>query len=192
MRETFKMMQSILTGKEKDTNEKDLIKQYKNELCPNILAYFYTENYGLIYNAAEFYPYLSNEDKASFCLQILDKCLQKYKADSDIKFSTYFIKSFANCLQTKTKLLLMQKRKLLFSTEPLFEEIVSGKELEIPLDSVLDSYNLTEIEKSHCKLLSAGYSLREIAKIFKITEACIYKRNSKIKQKILNSSIDFA
>lgn len=192
MRETLKMMQSILIGKEKDTKELDLIKQYKNELCPNILAYFYIENYGLISNVARFFPYLLDEDKASFCLQVLDKCLLSYKINSNVKFSTYFIKSFSNCLQTKTSEILAQKRKLLFSTEPLFEEIVSVQELNISnINNILDTYNLTDKEKKHCKLLEAGYSLREISKLFKVSESMIYKRNYKIKQKILNSGIDF-
>ena len=193
MEETYKMLREILIGKEETINEKILIKQYQDELCPNILAYFYCDNYGLIYNVSEFYPYISSEDKASFCLQELDKCLQKFNR-KDIKFSTYFIKCYRNRLNTETKLVLAQKRKSILFTEELLDEKlckVSNVEIE-NLDIILDSYKLDDKEKQQCKLINDGYTLRDISKILNKSESFIWKTNSIIKQKILNSGIDFA
>ena len=66
MEETLKMMKSILTGKEGKTNEKELIKEYQEKLSPNILAYFYTDNIGMLQRTNVMYPILSSEDKVSF------------------------------------------------------------------------------------------------------------------------------
>ena len=52
-------------------------------------------------------------------------------------------------------------------------------------DLILNEYSLTNNEKRQCKLLLAGYTIKEIAKLFKISSSAISQKNSKIKQKIL-------
>jgi len=195
MQETLKMMKSILTGKESKVNEIQLIKEYQEKLSPNILAYFYSNNYGLLCKINTLYPIINEEDKASFCLQELDKCLLTFNTDLNIRFMTYFSKCYKNRLCIESNLLNMQKRKA--NINCLDIENLQILSLDI-MDSIndenliLDNYNLTSKEKYHCKLLNAGYSINEISNILKLKPITIYKRLEKIKQKILNSSIILA
>ena len=112
MYETLKMMESIITGKEEKVDEIEIIREYQEKQSPNILAYFYIKNFGLITKASKTYSKLNYNDKASFCLQELDKCLQTYQLDVSIKFSTYFIKCYKRRLYAENGLLNTQKRKM--------------------------------------------------------------------------------
>jgi len=194
MRETLKMMECILNGKESEVDEKELIQQYKQRLLPNILAYFFKSNFNIICRTNILYPILDEEDKASFCLQEMDKCLQNFDITQNVKFITYFLTCYKNRLRMETEQLLVHKRKALVNYINLEnEEIILNNDIVFDdLELVLNSYNLTESEKKQCKLLNAGYSLKEIADIFKQATITIYERNSRIKQKILNSNINYA
>ena len=59
-------------------------------------------------------------------------------------------------------------------------------------NTLLNEYNLTDTEKQQCKLLNMGYTIKEIARKLNLSQIAIYKRNSIIKQKILNSNINLA
>lgn len=188
MENTLKLMKSILNGKERYTNENELIKEYQEKLSPNILAYFYVNNFGLIVRISKLYPLLSTEDIASFCLQELDKCLQNYNSCLNVKFITYFSKCFKNKLRVEIESIQTQKRKSILNYVPL-ENIIETYTQDIELtniNTILDKYNLNKIERLQCKLLNYGYSIKEIAHILKQASITIYKRNDKIKQKILN------
>lgn len=192
MEETLKMMESILNGKEKLIDEKELIKEYRKNLSPNILAYFYSNNYLLFYRINNLYPIISNEDKASFCLQELDKRLQEYDLESNYKFITYFAKCYRNKLRMETEQLLVLKRKVLLYSEELKEDnhIINNMEID-NIDFILDNYNLTDVEKHQCKLLNAGYKIKEIASLLHKSSTWIYHQNKEIKEKISNSLINF-
>lgn len=191
MQETLKMMKSILIGKESKVDEKKLIIEYKENLSPNILAYFYCDNFGIIYKTSKLYSLLSDEDKASFCLQELDKCLQNYNINGDAKFITYFIKCYKNRLRTEIQSLNYNKRKINILNDELNENI-EDYEFEITdTNLILNEYNLTSQEKEFCKLRNNGYKLYEISNIFNLSLPRINQINHIIKQKILNSSIDF-
>ena len=182
MYETLKMMRQIITGKEKDTEEKELIKQYKESQNPNILAYFYIKNFGMI-QKADLTNYLSSQDKASFCLQELDKCLYNYNLENDCLFSTYFIKCFKNRLRMEREQLQTLKRKANILIENIYEY---SDNLSYTEESfLLDNYNLTEREKEFCKLKQYGYNIKEISNYFKLSISRVYKINNEIKQKLL-------
>lgn len=187
MEETIIMMRSILTGKEKNQNEKELILQYQRTLLPNILAFFFTDNIGIINKTNNLYPILDSEDKASFCLQELDKCLRNFNLDNNNKFITYFIKCYKNRLRMETEQLLTHKRKALINYDEFDNEKIESLEynLSSEIDFVLDSYNLTQNEKHFCNMIYLGYSIREIAKIVNINFQTLYKTRNQIKEKIL-------
>lgn len=187
MKETLEMMKSILNGKEKKTNENELIKKYQERLYPNILAYFYVNNFGLIYKTSKLYPKLDDEDKASFCLQELDKCLQNYNFEKEVSFITYFIRCYKYRLNSENISLLCNKRKAMNNYIEINNLLDIGIDDNIQdFDIVCDEYKLTIAEKYHCKLRIAGYSLKEISKLLKISTSAVSQRNAKIKQKILN------
>ena len=45
MQETLKMMKQIIIGNEKERSLQDLLTEYKINKSPNILAYFYVNNF---------------------------------------------------------------------------------------------------------------------------------------------------
>ena len=186
MYETLKMMKSILNGKEEKVNEKELIKEYQEKLSPNILAYFYVNNFGLILQISKNYPLLLNEDVASFCLQELDLSLQSYNLESSNKFITYFGKRFKNLLRTNLEKMQMQKRKANIFCKELSYNYTNNLEIE-DIDLLLDNYNLSNKEKLQSKLKLAGYTFREIAKLFNCSNITILRNNKKIKEKILKN-----
>lgn len=194
MEETLRMLKTILNGKEKNLSEGELIKQYKEGLYPNVLAYFYCSNFGVILQTSKKYPIITEDDRASFCLQILDECLQNYDFSYDTKFITYFLKCYKNCLRTLYCEYTTNKRKILSDYEQIDELNISYcEDIHInDTNTLLNEYNLTDTEKQQCKLLNMGYTIKEIARKLNLSQIAIYKRNSIIKQKILNSNINLA
>lgn len=200
MEETLKMMKSILWGKEKGLSEQELIKKYQDELCPEILAKFFVDNYLMNFRIGLLFPKLSDEDKASFCLQELDKALLNFDLSKNTKFSTYFYKCFKNCLRSETQKLFMQKRKLqilvdYLETDKLYElsdKVYFDEINSNDMDLFLSDYRLNNDEKECCKLLANGYSVKEIAKRFKVATITIYKKIERIREKILQNNINFA
>lgn len=187
MKETQKMMKSIITGKEKETNEKELIKKYQEQLCPNILAYFYCNNFTLIYKTSKSFDLLHEEDKASFCLQELDNCLRNYNLNSKNKFTTYFIRCYKNRLITENKKINKNDNKANLTCNILIENTIIKDEINITdYDLLLNEYKLNKEECNLCKLLLKGFSKKEIAIIYKTSSSRLSQKILKIKQKILN------
>ena len=190
MEKTLKLLKGIITGKECKLDEKLLIDKYKEGLYPNILAYFYCNNFGIIYNVCNTYKLINNDDKASFCLQELDKCLQNYDDSKNTKFIIYFCKCLKYRLRMECKQLFIDKRKIFLYTDSIIDDIDVTTELEIQdTNTLLDNYNLTQSQKQHCLMLNAGYSIKDMANILNTKIITLYKRNNKIKEKILNSII---
>lgn len=183
MYETLEMMKSILNGKECKVEEKELIKEYQNKLSPNILAYFYVNNFGLILQIREKYPLLLDEDIASFCLQKLDKCLQTY--DYKNKLSTYFYKVFNNKLSEENKKLTRNKRKININIRNIedYKEKLFYNDINF-FD--INSYNLTDEEKNQIDYLTKGFTKKDIIKKCNYSISKFYSINKNIKEKLLN------
>ena len=194
MKETLKMMNEILLGNEKERSLSDLLEEYKQLKSPNILAYFYCSNFGLINNICEMYPRLDDEDKASFCLQEIDNCLFNYDINKNAKFSTYISKCIKNRLRAETELCLTDKRKIRFYTKDITiysEELIDTEIDFLDYNEFQNEYKLTNDELIQCKLLNEGYNIKEVGKIINKSISYLYVMNNKIKEKILKNSINF-
>jgi hypothetical protein len=192
MRETLKMMKGIITGKEKETEEIDLIKEYQTSLSSNILAYFFINNFGMIDSISQLYSKIDEQDRASFCLQELDKCLKSYNLKSNNKFTTYFYSCYKNRLRMEFEQINKHKRKIQYFYLEEYDvkkceeySYIDDIELEEEIEDTLDDWNLNDKEKKLCKLLNSGYKTKEIAKIFKLKPASIYKKTRLVQEKIL-------
>lgn len=194
MQETLKMMKSILIGGEDKSNENELIGLYKENKFPNILAYFFVKNYSLLQNVCSMYNLLTDEDKASFCLQELDKCLCNFDSNKNIKFTTFFIKYVRNRLNSENLTLIYNMHKIMNNISSLEDNQDSiSNELDIEnLNILLEEYKLTNIEKIQCNLINQGYKLYEIANMFGISKQTVSARNKKIKQKILDYTLNLS
>lgn len=186
MEETLKMMKLVLVGYEHNTSIKELLSDYKITYKPNILAYLFIKNYGIIYDISKKYTMLTDEDKASFCLQELDSCILNYSFDKGCEFITYFYSCFKNRLRTETEQLLTHIRYANYTCTDL-DSCMNLYEFDNNLE--LYDYinnNLTAREKEHCKLLYMGYTNKELAQINKVSVQYIYNINKKIGKKLLN------
>ena len=189
MEETLKMMKSIIIGGLEQITEKELIIQYKETKNPSVLAYFYVQHFGAIKTIANNYMLLSSEDKASFCLQELDKALLNFNTENNNQFLSYFYICYKNRLRTELESEMTYKRRIQYVAGE-YDEEYQGNTNEISLqdeDYILSQYNLTTDEKRQCRLLNMGYNFKEIAKILGFTPLTISIRTQKIRQKILNA-----
>lgn len=186
MKETLKMMKQIIVGSERNKDINELIAEYKETKRPNILAYLYCENYGLIYNLSLFYPLINSEDIASYSLQILDKALITY--NSDIKFSTYFYTLLKNRLNTEVTYLQRQKRKIITSYINIDDVNTTYTDDYFSIDIFAKDNKLSVNQKRYCELLNKGYNIKDISQIIGKSVQYLYQENKNIKQKILNFS----
>ena len=186
MQETLKLMKSVLIGYEKDISINELLHEYRKTFKPNILAYLFVKNYGMIYNISKKYNMLTEEDSASYCLQELDLCMLNYSFDRNCSFITYFLSCYKNRLRTETEQLLTDIRYANYITTDL-DSCVSFSKIDNNFELYDYIYNnLTVKEKEHCKLLYMGYTNKEIAKINEVSVQYIYTINKKIGKKLLN------
>lgn len=187
MKETLEMMKTILLGYEENVPLEELLVEYKQTLKPNILAYIFIKYYKTICNAGEAYTMLNKEDRASFCLQELDACIHKYSFNRNCSFITYFVVCYKNRLRKETEQLLTHVRYANYVTTDLDSCVALGKtEDNLAVFDYIGNYNLSEQEKTHCKLLYLGYTSKELADIFKVSVQYIYTLNKKIGKKLVN------
>lgn len=186
MKETLKMMKSILNGKENLQSDIERITEYKDNLSPNILAYYYVNNFGLIFRTAQFYPELTDNDKASFILQELDNCLQTYDETLQIDFKNYFIKFLKYRLNNEQKKLFTNNKKALnnYLELDVLSDVGDFDSIE-NYDLIFQNYGIVNKDRYYCKLRLAGYTMKEISRIFRVTPSMITYTNNKIKKKIL-------
>lgn len=188
MKETLKMMRSIIVGYEKDKTINELLQEYKDNESPNILAYLYVTNFGVIQKFADKYKMIDTQDIASYSLQELDKAIKQYDFNSDCKFITFFVAYLKNRLRSEQELLMKHVRFANYFNEDLDSLHNIASDFEFDLFD-LDDYDLSEDEKNQCKMLIDGYSVSEIAEAFRLTKMSIYKRNRKIGKKLMQASL---
>lgn len=181
------MMKTIIMGKEKELTDRELIMIYKQNKAPNILAYMFISNFGMFEIISNKWSMLDETDKASFCLEEINKALMNFDLEKNIKFSTYIFTCFNNRLRSETELINCQKRKsLLFSTE--CDDNTAQTELAFEdVNLILEEYKLNENEKQQCILTSAGYTLKEMTKMLNKTTRQLTYSNLKIREKILKT-----
>lgn len=184
---TLEMMKQVLNGKEKNLSEIELISLYQKTLSSNLLAYMFVNNYGIITTISKPFVIINDQDKASFCLQELDKALRTFDNNKKVKFTTYFIDLYKARLIQENHSLQYDKRKIMNDVTELDSIVETSYKIDdyfADENNLLDNYNLTEDEKKHCRLLNRGYSIKELSRIFNKSLALIYQRNNKIKKKI--------
>lgn len=186
MEETLEMMRSIVVGYEKDMSLCKLLLEYQEHQTPNILAFLFVQNYGLIVNISKKYNLLGEPDIASFSLQELDKCALHYDETIGAQFNTYFCACLKNRLRHEQQFLTTD---LKFAN---YNIVDIGEYMDLPDDNFsfdvfdLNNHDLTNEEKKQCNLILDGYSHKEIANMFGLSVQAIYYRNKIIGKKLLN------
>ena len=129
-----------------------------------------------------------DEDKASYALQELDKCMLTYD-ETISNFSTFFSTYLDNALITLSIKKSTDKRKIIYNEENM--DNLNNLSYEdnyncFDIDMFCKDNDLSNIEINQCKLLYSGYSIKEIAKRFNISVQYCYQLNKNIKNKLLN------
>jgi len=186
MKDTLEMMKNLVQGYEKEKTICELLLEYKEHQAPNVLAFLFVKNYGLIVNTGAKYTLLDDADVASFSLQELDKCILVYDETQHAQFSTFFCACLRNRLRHEQQLLACDLKFANYNVVDISEcNNLYDDSLELETFD-FDSYGFTYNEKNLCKLLLDGYSVNEISKIFNLSPQAIYYRNKIIGKKILN------
>ena len=184
MRETLKMMRELIVGYEKDKEFEELLREYRELQSPNILAYLFVKNYGLISTFSREYPLLDTQDIASYSLQELDKALTQFVPEKDCGFNTFYGACLKNRFRSEQGLLQTDLRYANYCTED-FENHLELEDVNFDFELFdLNNYSLTSKEKEQCKLYLEGYTTMEIAKLLNITKQGAYFRKQQIGKKL--------
>lgn len=168
-------------------------KQTKDQRC---IAYCFVNQFGVLFNQSEKFPYLSSEDKVSFILQEVEKALLNYESSQGAKLQT-LISTYAyrRCYAENNKR-GYQKRKINYNTEiacsyeSFVEEGLDWGELDHYESEFIDwieSMGLNENEYKYC--LTVGLNNHnltdtEIAKELNVTCATVHYIKKRLKTKL--------
>ena len=187
MRDTLEMMKLVVIGYEKTLSKIELIREYKKSQAPNILAYMFVDNYGILSNISINYKMLSKQDIASYCLQELDKAMFQFDENRQCSFITFFCQCFKNRLRCEQELLMTDIRYANYCVENIDEHLMLEDPSSLLEDFDFTDCSLSKIERRHCRLLLSGYSVKEISEKLNVTVQSIYNRNKKIGKKLLKT-----
>lgn len=184
MKNTLEMMRTIIIGYEKNLSINELINDYKRSQKPNLLAYIFVKNYGLINKIFRGYTMITEQDAASYCLQELDKSMITFDVSRNSNFISFFSICFKNRLRYEQELLMTDIRYANYCTETI-DNYYDLEDVTFNMEKIdINSYGLTIPEKNQCKLLLDGYTVKEIANILNLTVQTIYNINKRIAKKL--------
>lgn len=203
MQKTYETLHELSKLHSGNTSLESLSLDYQSSRNPEIISYVFCKLFNLSVSNTNRYFTLTDADKASFCLEELDKAMLAFDATKGTKFSTLYVTYLLNRLRVEAYSLTHQLRKGNYDTESLDIEqnddnfsIIQGmdeKEYDvIDLHETLESFNLTPNELSYCKIATKYTSLKDtdIATMLGISSAAItYLRRSLSKK--LSPSICF-
>ena len=186
MNETLKMMKQFILGYERSMTVEELVNLYKQNESPNILAYLFVDNFGMISQISNQFTMLNDEDKSSYILQELYNAIYSYQATKNTSFITYFYACLKNRLRSENQNQFHGVRYANFITEDLSDycnEIVG----QIGVDFLdLDSCNLTNKEMTQVNMILDGYTNKEIAKVFNVSPSYVTRMNRNLQKKLAN------
>ena len=177
MESTLDLMKTILIGNYSLKDYKSLSDEYKTNLNPSILAEVFYRNFGQIKNLGEKYYLISEEDLASYSLEILDKCLRNYDSGK-AQFITYFTNNLNFKLRADTSLLSTHKRKANYNVEDIDDHINMVDEVSDL--SILD-VDMDEILNKYCKLIMEGFSNSDISKMLGVSTTTLHNYRKRLR-----------
>lgn len=186
MRNTINMMKEITAEEFLTLDSEELIKEYKQDKNPQILAAMFLKKIKIIVATTRSYFGLSEEDIASFALEELDNALLSYQ-NENVKFSTYYIAVLKNRLRMETQKLNFDKRKANNQAISYNYLIENGYDRsttdETEVFHLLEDNSFTTREKTFLKLL-INNSISDVANLMNISVVTAYTIKDKIKLKI--------
>jgi DNA-directed RNA polymerase specialized sigma24 family protein len=196
MNSTLKIMQSIVMQEHLEGSIEDHIAEYQTGHNPSILAATYIKLYRFSLKTLNSFPFISNEDGASLCLEILDKCLLTY----NLSLTTKFISWYGPCLTnrflqeyTKNNTKKAKVIKDALSYDKILEDgydipsFETYEQIESELDtySLLQNVKLTANERAFCKYALEGYSNAEIKRKLDVSYTTIVNIRRSLLKKLV-------
>lgn len=174
MRETLKMMKSIIEGYETTKSINELLQEYQQTQSSNILAYVFVQNYPLLIEFKNKYFELDEDDLVSYILEELDNAMMKFDFDRQVGFITFFYNCLKNRLYVECKKLKTNSQVANYYVTDL-AEYVELEDIDFSFDS-LNDYNLTKEQYELCNYIIDGYTVREIAKKINLSHTMVYNK----------------
>jgi len=190
--ETFNDLAKLHNG---ETDLCKITKQYQVSQDPILFSFVFCELFPLSVLHSSKYFNLTGEDKASICVEELNKSMMAYDETKGAQIQTLYVRYVETRFRWETQVLHHQVRKGNYNTESLdivpgeygtsLNPILKGENDEtyrlIDMYETLKSFNLTPNELSYCKLVTKYTTIKDtdIALILGISSAAItYIRRS--------------
>lgn len=95
-------------------SDNECVLEYQKDQSPICLATIFVRHYPALRQLSDLYWGLTDEDKASFCLEEVHKALLNYSLDRNTKFLTFMYSCVKNRMRTETEALDTDKRREIF------------------------------------------------------------------------------
>lgn len=183
---TYKNLLPLANGQLED---KECVERYQATRNPIYLATVFTRHFGMILNVAEAYWGISDEDKASFCLEETHKSMLNFDVDKNTALLTFLVIYLKNRLRTETQAINSDKRKAMnqYVELPLNATSDSTYDASLLKVAVLESNLLTQREKDYCLYVMSTNDWAndsDFARIHHISSAAVFYLKQSLKQKI--------
>lgn len=192
MNETLKMMKSVLDKDLSNLSNEQLVSMYKKTGYDSIIAQIFVDNYPLFWKQYQkSRGFIDADEAASLSLMIISRCLDSYKEDSGVKFTTFLFNALHNAygseLTKKNRAMrkceevsLNNIREDDIEYQDLFGEEDSGYSL-VEVNMVIDSSNLNDKSKKICKFYINGYSQVAIASMMNVSSPMVHQTLKKLR-----------
>lgn len=192
MNETLKMMKSVLDKDLSNLSNEQLVSMYKKTGYDSIIAQIFVDNYPLFWKQYQkSRGFIDADEAASLSLMIISRCLDSYKEDSGVKFTTFLFNALHNAygseLTKKNRAMrkceevsLNNIREDDIEYQDLFGEEDSGYSL-VEINMVIDSSHLNDKSKKICKFYINGYSQVAIASMMNVSSPMVHQTLKKLR-----------
>lgn len=178
-------------------NTTEAVDYYRETGDCRVICYLFINQYGHLKNISKKYTKLTDDEKASFVVEEIEKALNHYDASKGAQIQTLISTYVYRRLYAENKMREHQKRKVDYDNE-----ITSSYEVyiennvekgmrdyyESELTNYLETMDLTDNELEYCKIVSSeksGLSDSDVAKMMGVTPAAINYIKKKLKTKLV-------
>lgn len=189
---TKTMMESLTNESLKKLSLEELSTLYKENLNPQYLATSYCLIFRLVKKMKSKYYSLDDEDIECNSLIILDKCLQQFKAEKNVKFFSFFYQCLNNKMYDELKKQTKYEESIAVridgenNEESSFHNTIGERDSYLFLDLEEFEKSLNGKLKQFYNLKKLGYKHGEIEAKMNKTRPTIANYNKLLRREFIN------